>query len=81
MRKLARFFATGLLVLSMSAVALADGGQTQGSDFVTPPPVPPADSTVIESPSGYAPNQAATTSLDFATGLEVFISVLTDSIF
>jgi hypothetical protein len=78
MRKLARLLATSLLVLSLSAVALADGGDTQGSNFV-PPPAPPANSTTeIQSPSG-ASEQAA--SLDFAAGLEVFISVLSGSIF
>ena len=39
MTKLKRFCATCLLVVSISAVALADGGNTQGPEFAPPPPV------------------------------------------
>jgi hypothetical protein len=42
MKTLTRFFATCLLVVSMSAVALADGGVTQGPGLAAPPP-PPVD--------------------------------------
>ncbi len=38
MKKLTRFFATCLLVVSMSAVALADGGITQGPGLASPSP-------------------------------------------
>lgn len=38
MTKLTRFFAISLLVLSMSAVTLADGGETQGPGSPAPPP-------------------------------------------
>ncbi len=44
MTKLARFFATCLLVVSIFGAALADGGQTQGSDSASP--VPPTVKTV-----------------------------------
>ena len=78
MRKLARFFAISLLVLSISAVALGDGGQTQGPN-VAQPPVPPVDgTTATQSPSEYSFEQ--TTSVDFETGLTIFISVLTNPI-
>lgn len=38
MSKLTRFVAIGLLVLSISAVALADGGDMQGPGAPAPPP-------------------------------------------
>ena len=38
MKKLTRFFATCLLVVSLSVVALADGGATQGPGLAAPPP-------------------------------------------
>ncbi len=38
MTKLTRFFATCLLVVSMSAAALADGGATQGPPAAVPTP-------------------------------------------
>jgi hypothetical protein len=41
MSKLTRFFAISLLVLSMSAVAFADGGEMQGPG--SPEPPPPSD--------------------------------------
>ena len=40
MAKFTRFFATSLLVLSMSFVAFADGGETQGPGSPVPPPPP-----------------------------------------
>jgi hypothetical protein len=38
MSKIARFFATSVLVVSLSAVALADGGETQGPNLALPAP-------------------------------------------
>ena len=38
MTKLTRFFATCLLVVSISGAALADGGQTQGPSSASPAP-------------------------------------------
>ena len=44
MTKLTQFLGTGLLVVSMSTVGWADGGQTQGSGLPSPAP-PPAECT------------------------------------
>jgi hypothetical protein len=76
MKCLARFFATTLLVISITAVAL--GGETQGPN--KPPPPPPAESTTaVQSLSGDASEQVP--SLDLATELTVLISVVARSIF
>lgn len=42
MSKLNRFFASCLLIVSLSAVALADGGETQGPSIYSDPPAVPA---------------------------------------
>jgi hypothetical protein len=38
MTKVIRFFATGLLVVSLAAVALAEGGETHGTGLAPPQP-------------------------------------------
>jgi hypothetical protein len=64
MRKLTRFFATFVLVASISAVALADGegGTTQGPPAPVPPPASECtmDYSAVTSP---APTSNVTTDL------------------
>ena len=79
MHKLARFFATTLLVLSISFVALAEGGNTQGPGITSEPP-PPAE--VCVSPcdlAAYPPEQGS--SVDIPTEFAVLVALLTQSIF
>jgi hypothetical protein len=52
MTKLTRFFASLLLIVSISAVAIADGGSTQGpSIYSEPPPATAPDAVSAEDPS------------------------------
>jgi hypothetical protein len=74
MTKLARFLATTLLVLSMSAVTLADGGNTQGPSITSPIP-PPVEGSTAPTPS---PEQG--TSVDIPTELALLIDLLTQGI-
>ncbi len=67
MTKLTRFFGTFLLIVSISAVALADGngGNTQGPPA---PPPPPAAQSVTDSAETIDSTQTAQNSvLDVAT--------------
>ena len=65
MKNLISFLASGILVLSLSIVALADGGITQLPGVTNPPPPPnvvscPAadDNNVSEPPNSQANNPA-----------------------
>jgi hypothetical protein len=74
MTKLTRFFATCLLVVSISAVALADGdgGTVQGPP--APPPAAQCD-TDCSSPEASAPAQPAEDlSVDIVTEATLFAS-------
>ena len=77
MSKLARFFATTLLILAMSGVALADGGSTQGPDLTSPCPSP-AEGCPALTPS--APSLENGNSIDMPIELVFLISLLTQSI-
>jgi len=78
MKKLSGFFATCLLVVSMSAAALADGGVTQGPGLAPPPPPP-----VCTTDCSEAENAISTQSLSVDTMIEVekFVTWLTESIY
>ena len=75
MPKLARVLATTLLVLSMSAVTLADGGNTQGPTITSPLP-PPAEGS--NAPTVSSPEQG--TLVDIPTELGLLIDLLTQGI-
>jgi len=76
--KPARFLAICLLVVSLFGPALADGGQTQGGEFV--PPVPPPTCT-IESVETIAPTLHQDSSVDLATLVTLSITTLAEVIF
>jgi hypothetical protein len=78
MTKSARFLAICLLVVSLFGSALADGGQTQGTDFV--PPVPPPTCT-IESVEPIAPTFHQDSPVDLATLVTLSITTLAEVIF
>jgi len=79
MNKLKTFVASGILVLCMSIVALADGGITQVPGFTNPPPppnvasCPAANDNNCSEPS----NSQANT---FATDLTSLVAWLAGSI-
>jgi hypothetical protein len=77
MSKLARFFATSVLVVSLSAVALADGGETQGSDLASPAPC--AESNTGSSGSiALSPTQDS--AIEIATEVTLLVALLTSAI-
>jgi len=78
MSKLSRFFASFLLIGAMSAISLADGGDTQGpSHPITTPP--PGQETVLTQPE---PTENATTeSLDALQTAETIAVWLLTEIF
>lgn len=78
MTKPARFLATFLLVVSMFGAALADGGQTQGTDFA--PPVPPPTCN-IESVEPITPTFQQDSMVDLATLVTLSITTLAEVIF
>lgn len=77
MKNLTRFFATCLLVVSMSAVALADGGITQTPGLA--PPAPPDCTTGCSE----AENATSTQNLSVDTMIEAakFVTWLAESIY
>ncbi len=77
MPRLARFFATTLLILSMSCVTLADGGITQGPN-ITSPTLPPTEGC----PALTAPASSLEegNSVDLPPELVLLISLLTQAI-
>ena len=65
MKKLMSFVASGILVVFLSIVALADGGQTQSPGFTNPPPpnvasCPAADDNNVSEPPNSQANNPAT---------------------
>jgi hypothetical protein len=73
MSKTTRFLATCLLVTSMSAVAFAEGGDTQGPPHASPPPAS-AESTARES--GYESLATAPdSSIDVVTTATVMFAI------
>ena len=75
MSKLVRFLATTLLVLSISAVTLADGGNTQGPTITSPLP-PPVEGS--NAPTVSSPEQG--TLVEIPTELALLIDLLTQGI-
>ncbi|MEK6334850.1 MAG: hypothetical protein AABM67_07875 [Acidobacteriota bacterium] len=75
MPKLVRFFATTLLVLAMSVVTLADGGNTQGPTITSPLP-PPIEGS--NSPTVSSPEQGSL--VEIPTELALLIDLLTQGI-
>ena len=75
MPKLVRFLATTLLVLSMSAVTLADGGNTQGPTITSQLPPPLEGST---APTVSSPEQG--TLVEIPTEFALLIDLLTQGI-
>ncbi len=72
MSKLTRFFGTCLLIASISAVAFADGGDTQGP----PAPAPPPRLCVADSTDVDASTQPAPDSVDFAPAVDMLANWL-----
>jgi len=79
MQKLARFFATTLLVLSMSFVTLAGGGNTQGPGITLEPPSPAKGCLAPCNLAVCPPEQD--NSVDIPTEFAVLVALLTQSIF
>ena len=77
MSKLARVFATTLLILSMSGVTLAEGGNTQGPNITSPCP-----STAEGCPASTTPASSLEqgNSVDIPPELALLISLLTQAI-
>ena len=73
MTKLTRFFATGLLVVALSAVAFADGGETQGPPQASPAPSPAESSTGVLSAEPLATPQDS--SVDIVTEATTILSI------
>jgi hypothetical protein len=78
MSKLARFVATCLLVVSLSAVVLADGGQTQGTGFTSP--APPTECS-LGSVKTVTPVVRQDSLADLATVVTVSLTLLAEVIF
>ena len=77
MSKLARFFATSVLLVSLSAVALADGGETQGPNLA--PPAPHTESSE-GLPGTLASSPAQASSIEIATEVTLLVALLTNAI-
>jgi len=78
MTRLARIFATGLVVISISAVTFADGGQTQGPSVVAPPP--PAECTTMGCPDNIGSTSEQASSVDIAAEVALFVTLLAEAI-
>lgn len=78
MTKLTRFFATCLLVVSISTVALADGGTVQGPP--APPPPPSAECTA-DCSSASASEPVQDSSIDIASAEDMLTNWLVALIF
>jgi hypothetical protein len=80
MTKLSRFLGTCLLIGSMTTVAWADGGETQGSGGgpVAPPSPPPAESTTDGATTLTSAQDASATSSEV---VNVLVTWLVESIF
>lgn len=77
MSKLARFFATSMLVVSLSTVALADGGETQGPNLASPAPHPGSSAG---SPGTMALSPVQDSSIEIATEVTLLVALLTQTI-
>jgi hypothetical protein len=77
MPKLARFFATTLLILSMSFAALAEGGNTQGPSITSTSPTSAEGCPALTAPSSTLEEG---NSVDISAELALLISLLTQAI-
>ena len=77
MSKLARLFATSVLIVSLSAVALADGGETQGPNLASP--AAPTQCT-LESVECVTPITKQDSLADLATVLTVSLTLFAEVI-
>jgi hypothetical protein len=75
MSKLARFFATSVLVVSLSAVALA--GDTQGPNLVLPAP---PTASIPAPPGTMALGPVQDSSIEIATEVTLLVALLTSAI-
>jgi len=75
MSKLARFFATSVLVVSLSAVALA--GDTQGPNLTLPAP---QTESIAGSPGTMALGPVQDSSIEIATEVTLLVALLTTAI-
>jgi hypothetical protein len=75
MSKLARFFATSVLVVSLSAVALA--GDTQGPNLVLPAP---QTESIVAPPGTMALGPVQDSSIEIATEVTLLVALLTSAI-
>jgi len=77
MSKLARFVATSVLVVSLSAVALADGGETQGPNLALPAPHTEGNAG---APGTMALSPAQESPIEIATEVTLLVALLTNAI-
>jgi hypothetical protein len=75
MSKLARFFATSVLLVSLSAVAL--GGETQGTNLA---PTPPLIASNAGLPGSIALDPPQESSIEIATEVTLLVALLTNAI-
>jgi len=75
MSKLARFFATSVLLVSLSAVAL--GGETQGTNLAPPAPLIASNA---ELPGSIALDPPQESSIEIATEVTLLVALLTNAI-
>jgi len=75
MSKLARFFATSVLVVSLSALALA--GETQGPNLAPPAPL---TGSIAASPGTTALDPAKESPIEIATEVTLLVALLTNAI-
>jgi hypothetical protein len=73
MSKLTRFFGTCLLIASISSVAFADGGDTQGPPA---PPPPPRQCVVDSTDLDASTHLAQESSVDVATAVDLLANWL-----
>jgi len=77
MTKVIRFFATCLLVVSLAAVALADGGETHGPGLA--PPEPPTTECTANCTGNEASCLAPGPSVDLSDVANVLVTWLVQS--
>jgi hypothetical protein len=77
MTKVIRFLATCLLVVSLTAVALADGGETQGPGLA--PPQPPTTECTTDCTDNETPCPVPEPSVDVSDVVDVLVTWLVQS--
>jgi hypothetical protein len=77
MTKVIRFFATWLLVVSLAAVALAEGGETHGPGLA--PPQPPTTECTTHCPGNEAPCSLPEPSVDASDVVSALVTWLVQS--